>query len=201
MAFRISYVGEQGWELHMAYGDGLAVWDALRSTGAIPVGIVTCANSRRVEKSARLQNAGLRTEYNLFEAGLAQPKVKEADFRAKARHLEYAARDHQPAMLCTLVMGDNIGGNGTARYPVGMLPVLDPETGEVLVDDLGRRSYVTSIPCGPSVGRNIALAWLPWSHCREGGRLAVEYRAKPSPPKSPPLAFALYDAENLRPRS
>ena len=26
-AFRISYVGEQGWELHMKYEDGLAVWD------------------------------------------------------------------------------------------------------------------------------------------------------------------------------
>ncbi|PZR77739.1 MAG: dehydrogenase, partial [Stutzerimonas stutzeri] len=37
-AFRISYVGEQGWELHMAYEDGLAVWDALRSTGVIAVG-------------------------------------------------------------------------------------------------------------------------------------------------------------------
>ena len=36
-AFRISYVGEQGWELHMAYEDGLAVWDALRSTGVMAV--------------------------------------------------------------------------------------------------------------------------------------------------------------------
>ncbi|WP_234450811.1 hypothetical protein [Paracoccus sp. MC1862] len=115
-AFRISYVGERGWELHMAYEDGLAVWDALRSTGAIAVGIETYANSRRMEKSLRLQNADLRTEYNLFEASLARPKVKEADFRGKAKHLEYAARDHQPAMLCTLVMTDNIDGNGIARY-------------------------------------------------------------------------------------
>ncbi|MFP3589062.1 hypothetical protein SCB29_36525, partial [Paraburkholderia sp. SIMBA_055] len=38
-AFRISYVGEQGWELHMRYEDGLAVWDALRSTGVIAVGV------------------------------------------------------------------------------------------------------------------------------------------------------------------
>ncbi|KAB2868799.1 MAG: FAD-dependent oxidoreductase, partial [Bauldia sp.] len=34
-AFRISYVGEQGFELHMAYEDGLAVWDALRATGVM----------------------------------------------------------------------------------------------------------------------------------------------------------------------
>ena len=85
-AFRISYVGEQGWELHMAYDDGLAVWDALRSTGVIAVGVETYANSRRMEKSLRLQNADLLTEYNLLEADLARPKVKEADFRGKAKH-------------------------------------------------------------------------------------------------------------------
>jgi len=49
MAFRISSVGEQGWELHMRYEDGLAVWDALRSTGAIAVGVETHANSRQLK--------------------------------------------------------------------------------------------------------------------------------------------------------
>ena len=45
-----------------------------------------------MEKSLRLQNADLLTEYNLLEADLARPKVKEADFRGKAKHLEYRAR-------------------------------------------------------------------------------------------------------------
>ena len=149
-AFRISYVGEQGWELHMKYEDGLAVWDALRATGVMAFGVETYANSRRMEKSLRLQNADLLTEYNLLEADLARPKVKEADFRGKAKHLEYRARDHQPAMLCTLVMTDNVDAKGVARYPVGTMPVIDPETGETLVDDLGRRSYTTSIAYGPT---------------------------------------------------
>lgn len=201
-AFRISYVGEQGWELHMAYEDGLAVWDALRSTGAIAVGIETYANSRRLEKSLRLQNADLRTEYNLFEAGLARPKVKEADFRGKARHLEYAARDHQPAMLCTLVITDNIDSNGIARYPVGILPVLDPDSGETLVDDLGRRSYASSVAYGPSVGRNIALAYLPWSYCQEGRSLNIDYMGEILPAKTTAVGYAaLFDPENQRPRS
>jgi glycine cleavage system aminomethyltransferase T len=82
-AFRISYVGEQGWELHMKYEDGLAVWDALRETGVMAFGVETYANSRRLEKSLRLQNADLLTEYNLYEADLARPKVKEADFAAR----------------------------------------------------------------------------------------------------------------------
>ena len=202
MAFRISYVGEQGWELHMAYEDGLAVWDALRSTGAPAVGVETYANSRRLEKSLRLQNADLRTEYNLFEADLARPKVKDADFRGKARHLEYRARDHQPAMLCTLVMTDNVDSAGIARYPVGILPVLDPATGETLVDELGRRSYVTSMAYGPTIGSNIGLAYLPWRYCQQGRRLIVEYMGEQFPVEIAAVGNkALYDPENLRPRS
>src|SRR5690606_14566285 len=132
MAFRIAYVGEQGWELQTRYEDGLAGWDALRSTGVIALGVESDANSLRLEDSLRLQNADLLTEYNLFEADLARPKVKEADFRGKAKHLEYKARPHQTAMLCTLVMTDNTDSKGVARYPVGNMPVLDPDTGEVL---------------------------------------------------------------------
>ena len=201
-AFRISYVGEQGWELHMAYEDGLAVWDALRSTGAIAVGVETYANSRRLEKSLRLQNADLLTEYNLLEADLARPKVKEADFRGKAKHLEYRARDHQPAMLCTLVMTDNVDRKGVARYPVGTLPVIDPVTGQTLVDELGRRSYTTSIAYGPSIGKNIALAYLPWAYCQEGRTLAVEYFGESYPVEVVGIGYKpLYDPDNAKPRS
>ena len=202
MAFRISYVGEQGWELHMAYEDGLAVWDALRSTGAIAVGVETYANTRRMEKSLRLQNADLLTEYNLLEADLARPKVKEADFRGKAKHLEYRARDHQPAMLCTLVITDNVDSKGVARYPVGNLPVLNPETGKTLVDEVGRRSFTTSIAFGPSIGKNIALAYLPWAYCQEGRRLAVQYFGETYPVEVAAVGYkALYNSENLKPRS
>lgn len=201
-AFRISYVGEQGWELHMAYEDGLAVWDALRSTGVIAVGVETYANTRRMEKSLRLQNADLLTEYNLLEADLARPKVKEADFRGKAKHLEYKAREHQPAMLCTLVMTDNVDKNGVARYPVGIMPVLDPETGETLVDALGRRSFTTSVAYGPTIGKNIALAYLPWAYCQPGRKLHVEYFGQTYPVEVAAVGYKpLYDPENLKPRS
>jgi len=201
-AFRISYVGEQGWELHMAYEDGLAVWDALRSTGVMAVGIETYANSRRLEKSLRLQNADLLTEYNLLEADLARPKVKEADFRGKAKHIEYRARPHQPAMLCTLVVTDNRDSKGVARFPVGNLAVMDSETGEALVDALGRRSYTTSIAYGPTIGKNIALAYLPWSDCQEGRKLTVEYFGETFPVEVAAIGYKpLYDPENLKPRS
>ncbi len=201
-AFRISYVGEQGWELHMRYEDGLAVWDALRETGVIPVGVETYANTRRMEKSLRLQNADLHTEYNLYEADLARPKVKEAEFRGKEKHLQYRARDHQPAMLCTLVIIDNVDSTGVARYPVGNMPVMDPESGETLVDELGRRSYTTSVAFGPTIGKNIALAYLPWEHCEEGRKFNVQYFDEVFPVEVAGVGYKpLYDPESLKPKS
>ncbi|TJV03512.1 MAG: FAD-dependent oxidoreductase [Mesorhizobium sp.] len=201
-AFRISYVGEQGWELHMRYEDGLAVWDALRSTGVMPFGVETYANTRRMEKSLRLQNADLLTEYNLLEADLARPKVKENDFCGKAKHLEYRAREHQPAMLCTLVMTENTDSKGVARYPVGIMPVMDPKTGETLVDELGRRSFTSSVAYGPTIGKNIALAYLPWAYAQEGRKLAVEYFGETYPVEVAAVGYKpLYDPENLKPRS
>jgi glycine cleavage system aminomethyltransferase T len=155
-----------------------------------------------MEKSLRLQNADLTTEYNLLEAGLARPKVKEADFRGKAKHLEHRARNHQPATLCTLVMSDNRDSKGVARYPVGILPVQDPETGETLVDELGRRSYTTSIAFGPSIGKNIALAYLPHGQAQLGRRLAVEYFGESYHVEVAAVGYAaLYDPENAKPRS
>ena len=201
-AFRISYVGEQGFELHMAYEDGLAVWDALRALDIMPFGVETYANTRRMEKSLRLQNADLLTEYNLLEADLARPKVKEADFRGKEAYLAQRARNHQPATLCTLVITDNVDSHGVARYPVGTLPVMDHATGEVLVDALGRRSFTTSIAYGPTIGKNIALAYLPHDRARKGNGLAVEYFGEHFPVEVVGVGYeALYDPENLKPRS
>ena len=201
-AFRISYVGEQGWELHMAYEDALAVWDALRALDITAVGVETYANTRRMEKSLRLQNADLLTQYNLYEADLARPKVKDDDFCGKDKHLEYRARDHQPAMLCTLVMTGNKDAQGVKRYPVGILPVLDPDTGQTLIDQLGRRSYVTSIAFGPSVGKNIGLAYLPWEYCQEGRTLKISYFDELYDVEVHGVGYKpIYDPENLKPRS
>ena len=201
-AFRISYVGEQGWELHCKYDDGLALWDALFEQGVTPVGVETYANSRRLEKSLRLQNADLLTEYNLMEADLARPKVKAADFHGKEAYLAQREREHQPAYLCTMTMQDNVDANGVARYPVGSWPIMDPDTGEVLIDLEGRRSYITSIAYGPTLGKNVALGYLPYEYCQEGRELSMEYFHETYPIKVEAVGYKpLYDPENLKPKS
>ena len=201
-AFRISYVGEQGWELHFNYEDGLTVWDALAAQNVTPIGIETYANSRRLEKSLRLQNADLLTEYNLYECDLARPKVKAADFHGKEAHLAFREREHQPAYLCTLTMVDNIDSQGVARYPVGTSPIIDPATGNSLIDSEGRRSFITSIAYGPTIGRNIALAYLPFEYCQQGRELQMEYFGESYPVKIEGVGYKpLYDPENLLPKS
>ncbi len=116
--------------------------------------------------------------------------------------MEYRAREHQPAMLCTLVMTDNIDAKGVARYPVGIMPVMDPKTGETLVDELGRRSFTTSMAYGPTIGRNIGLAYLPWAYAQEGRKLTIEYFGETYPVEVAAVGYKpLYDPENLKPRS
>ncbi len=201
-AFRISYVGEQGWELHFSYNDGLAVWDALAEQGVTPIGVETYANSRRLEKSLRLQNADLLTHYNLFEADLARPKVKAADFYGKEAYVAQKALEHQQAYLCTFTMKNNIDSNGVARYPVGTSPILDPETGKTIIDSKGRMSYTTSIVYGPTIGKNIALGYLPYELCQEGRELAIEYFGERYPVVVESVGYKpLYDPENLKPKS
>ncbi len=201
-AFRISYVGEQGWELYVPPSYGLALWDVLFEQGVTPVGIETYANTRRLEKSLRLQNADLLTEYNLYEAGLSRAKVKADEFHGKAAYVAQRERPHQVAYLCTMSMVENVDSRGVARYPVGQWPILDPDSGEVLVDELGRRSYTTSIAYGPSVGKNLALGYLPQRYAQEGRMLAMEYFGERYPLRVEGVGQrALYDPQNTRPKS
>ena len=201
-AFRISYVGEQGWELHMKYEDGLAVWDALRATGVMAFGVETYANSRRMEKSLRLQNADLLTQYNLIEADLARPKVKEADFRGKAKHLEYKARD-APAGHA-LHAGDDgehrqerreaLSGRQHAGHGSGNRRGADRRTRPPLLHDLGRLR--------PDHRQEHRARLLPWAYCQEGRKLNVEYFAETYPVEVAGVGYKpLYDPENLKPRS
>ena len=174
-AARISYVGESGWEIYLNNNseEGLALYDSLLEVGVIPVGIETYANSRRLEKSFRLQGADLETEYNACEAAIQRPLVKEADFHGKAAHL--IQREEEPcSILCTMT-ADDLNVSGETRYPVGISPIIDSDTGEVPVDNKGRRSYTTGMSYCPSIKEFVVMGYLPKDIAKEGKKLSIEY--------------------------
>ena len=176
--FRISYVGENGWEIYTRMEHGLKLWDAIwaagQEFGIIPVGIGVYAVTGRIEKGYRLMGAELESEYDPVEAGLARPKVKSADFIGKAAYLK--SREQAPvAVMCTLSMDSQRCADGYDRFPTGgNEPILDLQ-GNRLVDAKGRVSRVTTAGSAPSLGKYLLLAYLPAEHAKEGNTLQVMY--------------------------
>ncbi len=204
LASRISYVGELGWEIYVPIEQGLRVWDALMEAGKphgmAPVGIGTYAVTARIEKGYRAHGAELELDFDLVEAGMARPSVKDADFIGKAAYLR--RRSEPPAaILCTLTVDDPTSASGVKRYMLGREPILTRD-GQRIVDAKGRGSYVTSAGSGPSVGKHLLMAYLPPSEAVEGNTLLVEYFGERYPVTVAVAgATPLFDPENARIRS
>jgi glycine cleavage system aminomethyltransferase T/glycine/D-amino acid oxidase-like deaminating enzyme len=205
LASRISYVGELGWELYAPMEQGAAMWDTVweagQQFGIVPAGIGVYGTTGRIEKGYRLYGAELETEYNVVEADMQRPKVKEADFIGKEAHLRH--RDEEPAaILCTLTVDDNSSpSDGRKRYMLGREPILTRD-GERIVDRKGRSAYVTSAGSGPSVAKHVLLAYLPPEHADEGNGLLVQYMGDRYPVTvAGKGSRSLFDPDNTRVRS
>ena len=177
LASRISYVGELGWELYVPMEQGARLWDTLWEAGQpqriVPFGIGVYGTTGRLEKGYRAHGAELELEFDLVEADMLRPKVKEADFIGRAAYLEQRSKP-PVATLCTLTVDDNTSASGVKRYMLGREPILTADGGPI-TDAKGRRSFVTSAGSGPSVGRHILLSYLPPEYAVAGTKLQVEY--------------------------
>src|SRR5215475_11497561 len=183
LASRISYVGELGWELHVPIEQGARLWDVLfeggTGHGLVAAGIGVYGTTARLEKGYRAYGAELDAQYNLVEAGMTRPRVKEQDFVGKAAYLAQRAAP-AAAVLCTLTVDDHASASGELRYMLGGEPVLTAD-GEPITDERGRNSYVTSAGSGPSVGKHLLMAYLPPAQAVAGTRLTVEYLGESYP--------------------
>jgi glycine cleavage system aminomethyltransferase T/glycine/D-amino acid oxidase-like deaminating enzyme len=204
LASRISYVGELGWEIYVPIEQGLRVWDALweagQSHGVAPVGIGTYAVTSRLEKGYRAHGAELELDFDLVEAGMARPTLKDAEFVGREAY-ERQRSSLPAAVLCTLTVDDPTSQSGVKRYMLGREPIVTRD-GAPLTDAKGRRSYVTSAGSGPSVGKHLLMAYLPPDQAVEGNQLAVEYFGELYPVTVAVAgATPLFDPENARIRS
>ena len=126
--------------------------------GIAPVGIGVYGTTGRLEKSYRLYGNELEQEYNLVEAGMTRPQVKQQDFIGKEAYLKQRATP-PAALLCSLTVDENTSASGVKRYMQGREPILDLN-GNAIVDAHGRRSYVTSAGSGPFIGKYILMSYL-----------------------------------------
>ncbi|AUI51239.1 GcvT family protein [Arthrobacter crystallopoietes] len=161
-AWRLSYVGELGWELYTSAEYGLKLWDLLFEAGQ-EYGIIAAGrgafNSLRLEKGYRLWGTDVTPEHSPYEAGLGFSVFKDkTDF---VGYEALAARRAEPASreLKCLTVDD-----GTSVV-LGKEPVfVDGEPA----------GYVTSAAYGYTVGRPIAYAWLP-AGLAEGDSVEIGY--------------------------
>ncbi len=161
-AMRVSYVGEQGWELYTSpeYGARLweLLWDAGQADGLIAAGRAAF-DTLRLEKGYRLWGVDMHAEHRPDEAGVGfAVKPAKGPFRGREA---LAARAADPERrLCCLRLEDPL------TVVMGKEPVL---LGEQVV------GYVTSAGFGFSVEESLAYAWLPAGLAAEGASLEVEY--------------------------
>ena len=181
LASRISYVGELGWELYVATGDALQLWEALLEAGepqgAVPVGIGVYGTTGRLEKGYRAFGYELDAERTIVEAGMQRPKVKAADFVGREAYLaqrEALESSGPQTVLCTLTVDDHTSASGTKRYMLGGEPILTRD-GATLTDGHGHHPYVTTAGSAPSLGKHVLLAYLPPAAATVGNELAVSY--------------------------
>lgn len=162
---RTGYTGEDGFEVYCAPADAAAVWAALSAAGEahglVPAGLA-CRDTLRLEAGMPLYGQELTAGRTPFEAGLG--RVVAVDKPA------FVGRDALLGRRAT----------GPAELLVGLLPagrraprhgydVLDPDTG-------ARIGTVTSGAPSPTLGRPIAMAYVPADRAAVGTVLAVDIR-------------------------
>ncbi len=168
--FRISYVGDFGWEIYVPTEQGQPMWDRLweagQDFGVVPVGAGVYGTTGRLEKGYRLMGAELESEYNPVEAGLARATVKPVDFIGREAYLK--ARENEPvAVLCTLTVEDHMSKrDGMKRYMTGREPITTPSGGR-LVDEKGT-ALVRNVGRRRAIRRQVSAAGLPAARAGSG---------------------------------
>jgi glycine cleavage system aminomethyltransferase T len=160
LALRMSYVGEDGWELHVPTEYGAALWEALWEAGR-PHGVIAAGggamDSLRLERGYRALGTDLRGEFTPREAGLGFAVSKtRTDFIG---HDVLVSRPASHRLTCMVLDDPDV-------VLVGKEPML---AGDAVV------GWVTSANFGYTIGASIAYGYLPRELATAGTRLDLEY--------------------------
>jgi glycine cleavage system aminomethyltransferase T len=159
----MSYVGEEGFELHTSTEYGSALWDLVWDAGQ-PHGLIAAGgaamDSLRLERGFLSLGSDLRAEYTPIEAGLSFAIDKS---RANYIGADALATAKTNKKLVTLLLDPD------APVPLGKEPIL---SGSEVV------GYVSSANFGFTLGRPIALGYHPTDLATPNTELSIEYFAQ-----------------------
>lgn len=164
---RTGYTGEDGFEIYIPSGTATSelIWKKVIESGA-EFGIVPCGlgarNTLRLEAKMALYEHEISDKINVWEAGLGRYcKLEKGDFTGRSE-LEKA----QAKGLSRTLVGLEMVDRGIARDGYCCMN----ENGEAI-------GYVTSGSPSPTLGKNIALAYLPPAISSLGTEVYVEIRS------------------------
>jgi glycine cleavage system T protein len=161
-ALRVTYVGELGWELYAPTASGADLYSKLSAAG-VPFGIAPggyrAIDSLRLEKGYLAWGSDITPEETPLEAGLGFAVAWEKGGFIGREALERQRTEGVRRRMTCLVLSD------PRAAPLGNEPIF--VDGHVV-------SRVTSGGIGYTVGRSIALAYLPAELAGQGTRLEVE---------------------------
>ncbi len=182
-AFRISYAGELGWELHIPRTRALAVYDALWAAGEAH-GITDygsfAMNALRMEKMFR--GAGeLTNEVTLAEAGVLRFARTDKDYLGRDRTL-----NTDLPWVCAYLEIEPDGAH-------------DGHGGEAVLLDGKVVGSTASVAYGHSVGRILAFAYVRPHANVAGTQIEVVIAGRPRPGRV--LDAPVHDPESLLPRT
>jgi aminomethyltransferase len=173
---RTGYTGEDGFELFVDARRATQLWDALMAAGQ-PLGLKPCGlgsrDTLRLEAGMPLYGNELDRDTNPYEANLGRVvKLDKGEFVGRAALAAVQATGPR-RKLVGLVMADNaIARHG---YPVQV-------EGAVV-------GTVTSGTASPTLGRPIAMAYLPADAASVGGEVEVVVRDRPHRAEQVKLPF------------
>ncbi len=186
-AFRMSYAGELGWEIHGPKENMLAIYDALWEAGE-QYGIVNygsfAMNAMRMEK--KFHGAGeLTNEVTLPEAGVMRfVKMDKGDFVGKPE-TQTSLDDELPWICAYLEIESN--------------DLEDGHGGEAVLLDGKVVGSTASVAYGHTVGKILAFAYIKPFAAEPGTELEVVIAGEPRKAKA--LEQAVYDPMSERPRT
>jgi aminomethyltransferase len=165
---RTGYTGEDGFEIYVPSDVATSekIWnqviEAGREFALVPCGL-GCRNTLRLESKMALYGHEISDKINVWEAGLDRYcKMEKGDFVGRAA-LEHA----RAAGLRRTLVGIEMVDRGIARDEYCCCD----EAGEPI-------GVVTSGSPSPTLGKNIALAYVPPSYAAVGTILYVEIRGQ-----------------------